>query len=463
MRTACRRILAAAGLAMLLATPPAWGAAWNGGPPDEPGATAGADGEPGYLRVRDEDGGARLRLEVAIRTMEPSSGPGPTVHLVGVVHIGDRSYYESLQRFLDAQEVVLYEGVKPGGGEVPEGADADDAARIKVTKSRQRLLATLAARHWAEHGETPGTIDELLGTVSATTARLGAGAVKDGWGRPQSYTLRASDKGRPRIDIVSLGEDGVEGGEGAAADLRFSDQKPLTKAEKTGGEGIQVKLARALGLEFQLASIDYDRAGWRNSDLSVDEVQANMLEAGLDGSALFGLVSGQSLSARLVGLILGVVEANPTMAMMTKAMLLETMAQSEAVMANAPGGMGAFMRVLIEDRNDAVLVDLRRILEAEARPRSVALFYGAGHLPHLEERLIQDFGYVLKDVSWETAIDLDLSTVPGGVAQAAQMRKMIRQSLAARAPKPPSAASDVSDEGAAEPDGERTDKKPDER
>jgi len=70
---------------------------------------------------------------------------------------------------------------------------------------------------------------------------------------------------------------------------------------------------------------------------------------------------------------------------------------------------------------------------------------------------------VLKDVSWETAIDLDLSTVPGGVAQAAQMRKMIRQSLAARAPKADPAASDGAEEGSAGPDGGGTDQGADER
>ena len=48
----------------------------------------------------------------------------------------------------------------------------------------------------------------------------------------------------PEIQLVP-GRDGREGGEGGNADLRFSEQPPLTREEKSsGGEGLQVKLAR---------------------------------------------------------------------------------------------------------------------------------------------------------------------------------------------------------------------------
>lgn len=51
-------------------------------------------------------------LDIAITDYEPAD-QGPTVHLVGVVHVADGPYYEAMQRELDACATVLYEGVKP--------------------------------------------------------------------------------------------------------------------------------------------------------------------------------------------------------------------------------------------------------------------------------------------------------------------------------------------------------------
>ncbi len=41
----------------------------------------------------------------------------PDVWLVGAAHIGDKAYYEALQKLLDAQDEVLFERVKPKAGE----------------------------------------------------------------------------------------------------------------------------------------------------------------------------------------------------------------------------------------------------------------------------------------------------------------------------------------------------------
>ncbi len=51
-------------------------------------------------------------LDIAVSDFEPVDG-GPTVHLVGVVHVADAPYYEAVQRELDGYDRVLYEGVKP--------------------------------------------------------------------------------------------------------------------------------------------------------------------------------------------------------------------------------------------------------------------------------------------------------------------------------------------------------------
>src|SRR3569832_826648 len=62
-----------------------------------------------FVRVEEEDGGNRVRLEIAIRTLKPASGKCPDVSLVGAVHFADQTFYDGVQRFLDSQDLVLYE------------------------------------------------------------------------------------------------------------------------------------------------------------------------------------------------------------------------------------------------------------------------------------------------------------------------------------------------------------------
>lgn len=54
---------------------------------------------------------AAYELQLAARTFAPRSGDGPKVRLVAAIHIADRKFYEQVQAILDADTVVLYEGV----------------------------------------------------------------------------------------------------------------------------------------------------------------------------------------------------------------------------------------------------------------------------------------------------------------------------------------------------------------
>lgn len=55
--------------------------------------------------------------------------PGkPDIWLVGAVHIGSKPYYASLQKLLDQQELVLFEGVKPSAKQLKEAEEAKAAA-----------------------------------------------------------------------------------------------------------------------------------------------------------------------------------------------------------------------------------------------------------------------------------------------------------------------------------------------
>jgi hypothetical protein len=63
-----------------------------------------------FMRVTNGASGA-VELQVAVRKLVPTNGVGPVIWLTGVSHIGETNYYAQLQKHLDAQALVLFEGI----------------------------------------------------------------------------------------------------------------------------------------------------------------------------------------------------------------------------------------------------------------------------------------------------------------------------------------------------------------
>ena len=67
----------------------------------------------GYTRFETKADGTLVMSTAAQRFVAPGK---PVVWLVGAIHIGQKSYYQGLQRLLDYSDEVYYEGVKPAPG-----------------------------------------------------------------------------------------------------------------------------------------------------------------------------------------------------------------------------------------------------------------------------------------------------------------------------------------------------------
>src|SRR5688500_8815571 len=52
-----------------------------------------------------------IELQVAVRQFISRQPGQPVIWLAGVSHVGESNYYARLQKLLDAQELVLFEGV----------------------------------------------------------------------------------------------------------------------------------------------------------------------------------------------------------------------------------------------------------------------------------------------------------------------------------------------------------------
>jgi len=197
-------------------------------------------------------------------------------------------------------------------------------------------------------------------------------------------------------------------------------------------------LLRAKGVEPTV--VEYLKAGWTKAQLEdllarMDASAHDILRVrGANADALFSLIDGQSIVSKIAGFMLGFIKASPQLSLTMKVMMIETIANADDMIAmqGKSGGagisnMGAMMKVLIQDRNAEVFKDLRRVIDTEKDIKSIAIFFGAGHLPDMEEHLDKDFGYTFDEDKWFNAIDVDLTGQPAMAAQAKQMRAMVRR------------------------------------
>jgi len=74
-----------------------------------------------FIRLRRTDDDRPAAMETAVARYASEKRPGVGVDLVGAVHVGDKAYYDELNKLFESYEVVLYELVAPEGTQIPKG------------------------------------------------------------------------------------------------------------------------------------------------------------------------------------------------------------------------------------------------------------------------------------------------------------------------------------------------------
>jgi hypothetical protein len=115
-----------------------------------PAATADAsDVGKTWVRLVMGDDGATLAMETAIVRFVPTDdydadkAPGDYeryVDLVGAVHIGDKAYYETLNRRFRDYDAVLYELVAPQGTVVPRGRGTSNSHALGALQNAMKEM-----------------------------------------------------------------------------------------------------------------------------------------------------------------------------------------------------------------------------------------------------------------------------------------------------------------------------------
>src|SRR2546423_4273703 len=89
-----------------------------------PGKAAEQSIEPKKFMRFVDDGHSGGKFETAVVTYRNKDGA--TVRLIGAIHIGEKSYYDSLNKTFQSDDAVLYEMVKPKDAGTPEPGQKSD-------------------------------------------------------------------------------------------------------------------------------------------------------------------------------------------------------------------------------------------------------------------------------------------------------------------------------------------------
>jgi hypothetical protein len=386
-----------------------------------------------YVRVARQPDSRTIIMEIAVRRLAPPRDRGASIWLVGAVHIGQADYYAALQSFLDAQPRVLYEGV--GRPPFMDTHDADDTVRADRTASAIAFTASRIEWYRREFSSTPRSLSLLAQAVKEhrrAEAKYLRHALADGWGRPLHY-----ERAGKAYTLKSLGADGQAGGQGVHRDLLHhgSPEHPGEGSAEAPAESIQHSLAAALGLTFQLDGIDYDRERFINSDMSLEQIQSQVVESGGDSGdtrVLVAVLDGSGFVAALMRVGLKIIQANPRLREMVKAVMIEILGETGGDIASLQGVSDSTRRlltVIIDQRNQVVVNDLQRLLAGDRTPQSIAVFYGAGHMLDLEKRLAEQLGYRPAEQFWLPAFSASLDAAGLTDADLLVLRNMVKAQL----------------------------------
>lgn len=277
-----------------------------------------------------------------------------------------------------------------------------------ICSAEDRAAETFSAVRYREEGKAPIALDTAVVTCTRAPAKADrrelrvdlVGAVHIG---SESYYATLNER-FTKYDAV-LYE--LIAGPGHQANMREKGNTSLLSRA-------QLMLTNLLGLTFQLEQINYKAPNFVHADLSPEEFFGSMEKR---GESLFKLiVKVLLLSAKEHGKLDASMGPEDPEALLWIALLQPSSAERALVMrrffARQMKGMDVLLEALAGDggstflsvRNDRAL----DTLEAEAKKgkRSLAIFYGAAHLPDLRSKLQSRFRMTCTAPEWIEAWDL---------------------------------------------------------
>lgn len=141
-----------------------------------------------FLRMTRTESGGSKTLDTAVTAYRSPSADGVTVHLIGAVHIGERQYYEELNRRFDQYDVLLYELVAPENTVIPRGgkrggsnpvAMLQDSAKNMLGLQSQLELVDYTKSHFVRADMTPTQIADKMAERGETAFTVALSTLAD--------------------------------------------------------------------------------------------------------------------------------------------------------------------------------------------------------------------------------------------------------------------------------------------
>jgi hypothetical protein len=105
---------------------------------------AGADSEFRFIRIQRNENWDPVALQTAIAKYVPAGGEKSVeIDLIAVVHIGEKAYYERLNKEFEKYDAVLYELVAPEGNKPPKDAERRSDNPVAVLQQGMKLFLRL--------------------------------------------------------------------------------------------------------------------------------------------------------------------------------------------------------------------------------------------------------------------------------------------------------------------------------
>lgn len=206
-----------------------------------------------------------------------------------------------------------------------------------------------------------------------------------------------------------------------------NETAPLVGDEMAAIRQLQTMAKSFLGLEFQLDGIDYTAKNFIHADVSHEGLDDLMQARNQNLSEIFtramtlsqqgniaGLPSTEAGMNQIFGSLLNAVATGNSNEL--KRLIAPFLSEAESFIAKLEGEDGT---VLVTERNKVVMKKLAQV-QSRKGPGTYAVFYGAGHMPDLEERLLA-LGYIKEETAWADAWLIEHSTdeSSGALPQAA--------------------------------------------
>lgn len=169
----------------------------------------------------------------------------------------------------------------------------------------------------------------------------------------------------------------------------------------------QVGMTKLLGLTFQLQQIDYTARNFVHADFTPQEMEESMNERGESFLQYFMKLFAASMSEQAqesaqgqgAGLLYALFSQDRER--LFKIQFAVSMADMDMLDTVLDGDEGS---TLLTERNKRVIEVLKR--QIAKGDRHIAIFYGAGHLQDLSERLENELGFKRVDSVWLDAWNL---------------------------------------------------------